>query len=417
VVLAVFEERSLTRVAFTLVSAASWIGTGGYNYLVNLAEVLSLHARERVQMVLFVGTDAEPANIAPFAAIAGVEIVRAEIFNDARRNQRLRQALSSGCDWAAAGAFRNHRIDVLFECAQFYGWRFPFPCVAWITDFQHRHLPELFSFSAYWKRDLGFRAQILSGRQIMLSSEDSRSACEAFFPRSVGRTSVVRSAMLPPGLSNPEGDRAVAASYQLPEVYFYLPNQFWRHKNHRTVIEALRLLRQQGANPVVAASGREEDYRHPEHFAELRALVSAYGLANNFRFVGTVPRPHVFSLLRVSTALINPSLSEGWSTPVEEAKSLGVPMLLSDLRVHREQAGDHASYFAPEAAEELASLMARHKHLPLALRCDREQEAMAAARDRVKRFALDFCATVERTLALSVSRRSPSPVSALNGTS
>ena len=164
----------MTRVAFTLISAANWMGTGGYNYLVNLAQVLSMHAQDRVQMVLFVGTDTVAANVEPFAAIPGVEVVHVAAFNDARRNQRLCQALLTGCDRAAAHAFREHRIDVLFECAQFYGWRFPFPRLAWITDFQHRHLPELFSFDAYWKRDLGFRAQILSHRQVMLSSEDSR---------------------------------------------------------------------------------------------------------------------------------------------------------------------------------------------------------------------------------------------------
>lgn len=397
----------MTRVAFTLISAANWMGTGGYNYLVNLAQVLSAHAGDRVQMVLFVGTDTVAANLAPFAAIAGAEIVRAPAFDDARRNQRLRQALSTGCDRAAAQAFREHRIDVLFECAQFYGWRFPFPSVAWITDFQHRHLPELFSFSAYWKRDLGFRAQILSGRQVMLSSEDSRSDCEAFLPQSIGRTSVVRSAMLPPELSDVERDRDIAFGYQLPECYFYLPNQFWKHKNHRTVIEALRILRQKGLNPVVAASGREEDYRHPQHFARLQALVSAYGLAHNFRFLGIVPRAHVYALMRVSTALINPSLSEGWSTPVEEAKSLGAPMLLSDLRVHREQAGNRADYFDPQAADQLASLMARHEDLPAPARRAREKQAIAAAQHRVKQFALEFALTVERAVGLP----SPSPVS------
>ena len=150
------------------------------------------------------------------------------------------------------------------------------------------------------------------------------------------------------------------------------------------MIEALRILRQKGYNTVVAASGREEDYRHPEHFAALQALVSAYGLTHNFRFLGIVPRPHVFALMRVCTALINPSLSEGWSTTVEEAKSLGVPMLLSDLRVHREQAGDRAYYFDPEAAEQLASLMARHEDLPDPSRRDREKEAIAAAQNRVQ---------------------------------
>ncbi len=390
----------MTRVAFTLISAADWMGTGGYNYLVNLAQVVSAHAQDRVQMVLFVGTDTVAANVEPFSALSKMQVVRISTFDDARRKQRLRQALLTGCDRGAAQAFREHRIDVLFECAQFYGWRFPFPRIAWITDFQHRHLPELFSFSAYWKRDLGFRAQISSRRQVMLSSEDSRSDCEAFFPQSMGRTSVVRFAMLPPELSDFQSDRAIASSYQLPERYFYLPNQFWKHKNHRTVIEALRILREKGYTTVVAASGRAEDYRHPEHFAALQAAVHAYGLTHNFRFLGVLPRQHVFALMRASAALINPSLSEGWSTTVEEGKSLGVPMLLSDLRVHREQAGDGADYFAAEAAGQLASLMARHQDLPDPLRWKREKEAIAASQNRVKQFALDFSETVERATVL-----------------
>jgi glycosyltransferase involved in cell wall biosynthesis len=398
----------VTRVAFTLISAANWMGTGGYNYLINLAQVLSVHAPDRVQMVLFVGTDAVAANVEPFALIPGVQLVRVPAFDDARRNQRLLQALTTGCDQAAARAFHDHRIDVLFECAQFYGWRFPFPRLAWITDFQHRHLPELFGFGAYWKRDLGFRAQILSCRQVMLSSEDSRSDCETFFPRSMGRTSVVRSAMLPPSLSEDDGDPPIASLYQLPERYFYLPNQFWKHKNHCRVVEALHILRQKGHNTVVAASGRAEDYRHPGHFAELQTLVHQYGLTHNFRFLGVVPRPHVFALMRHCTALINPSLSEGWSTTVEEAKSLGVPMLLSDLRVHREQAGDCADYFDPEVAGQLAALMARHEDLPDPSRRDREQEAMAASQKRTRQFAVEFSETVERTAVSFLHQRAPS---------
>jgi glycosyltransferase involved in cell wall biosynthesis len=385
----------VTRVAFTLISGANWLGTGGYHYLVNLAQVLSVHAPDRVQMVLFVGTDAVAANVAPFADISRVQVVRVSAFNDAQRNQRLRQALLTGCDRAAADTFRQHRIDVLFECAQFYGWRFPLPRIAWITDFQHRHLPELFSFGAYWKRDLGFRAQILSRRHVMLSSEASRTDCETFFPRSIGRTSVVRFAMLPPNLPDEEDERAIARSYELPERYFYLPNQFWKHKNHHTVIEALRILRQKGYHTVVAASGKAEDYRHPQHFASLQALVHQYRLTDNFRFLGLVPRQHVFALMRACTALINPSLSEGWSTCVEEAKSLGVPMLLSDLRVHREQAGDCADYFDSQAAGQLASLLARHEDLPILSRRDREKEAITASQKRTREFALDFSETVE----------------------
>jgi glycosyltransferase involved in cell wall biosynthesis len=401
VVLAIRKEEYLIRVAFTLASSKDWTGTGGYNYLVNLAKVLAEHAQGRVRPVLFVGTDVVATNLEPFAAIAGVQVIRAAEFDDTRKGLRLRETLLTGCDRAAARSFREHRIDVLFESAQFYGWRFPFPSVAWLTDFQHRHLKQLFSFRAYWKRDLGFRAQILSGRYIMLSSEDSRRDCEMFFPQSIGRTSVARFAVLPPDVSDYDGVGSIVASYRLPEQFFYLPNQFWKHKNHRLVIEALQILKQQGHDVVVAASGKPDDYRHPDHYATLQSLIKSSGLTHNFRFIGMIPRQHVFALMRGCTALINPSLSEGWSTTVEEAKSLGVPMLLSNLRVHLEQAGDSAHFFDPQAAEQLASLMAQHGSLHSSPRQEMEKVAIAASQKRVKQFASDFSATVERAAALS----------------
>ena len=387
----------MIRVAFPLAGGKDWTGTGIHNYMLNLMRVLAQYAQDRVQPVLFVGADAAAVNIDPFASIPGLQVVRAAEFNDARKGQRFREALLAGCDSGAARCFREHRIDVLFENAQFYGWRFPIFTVAWMPDFQQRHLKELFSLSAYWKRDLGFRAQMLGGRHIMLSSEDSRRDCENFFPQSIGRTSVVRFAVLPPDVSDYDGARAIADEYKLPEHFFYLPNQFWKHKNHCIVIEALHLLKHQGHKIVVAATGKPDDYRHRDHYEMLRSLVASYDLEENFRFLGMVPRQHVFALMRTCAALVNPSLFEGWSSTVEEAKSLGVPMLLSNLDVHVEQAEGSADYFAPHAPDQLAALMARHKQMSAAERREMEQVAISASWNRVKQYSEDFSATVERT--------------------
>lgn len=386
--------------AFPLVGGADWTGTGIHNYLLNLMRVLALYVPDRVQPVLFVGADAAAVNIDPFASIPGLQVVRAAEFNDDRERQRLREALLVGSDREAERCFREQRIDVLFENARFYGWRFPVAAVAWMPDFQHRHLKELFSLAAYWKRDLGFRAQMLGRRLIMLSSEDSRRDCEKFFPQSVGRTAVVRFAVLPPDLPSDGGARAIADGYKLPEDFFYLPNQFWKHKNHRVVIEALYRLKQQGHEIVVAATGKPDDYRHRDHYAELRSLVASYGLNDNFLFLGMVPRQHVFALMRLCLALLNPSRFEGWSSTVEEAKSLGVPMLLSNLGVHVEQAGGSARYFDPRSPEQLAALMVGHKKMSVAARQEMERVSIAAAWNRVKQYAEDFSAALDRAISL-----------------
>jgi glycosyltransferase involved in cell wall biosynthesis len=54
---------------------------------------------------------------------------------------------------------------------------------------------------------------------------------------------------------------------------------------------------------------------------------------------------------------INPSLFEGWSTTVEEAKALGKFIILSDIKVHREQNPKDAVYFNAKDSVDLVEKM------------------------------------------------------------
>ena len=58
-----------------------------------------------------------------------------------------------------------------------------------------------------------------------------------------------------------------------------------------------------------------------------------------------------------SAAVINPSLFEGWSTTVEEAKALDLNIILSDIPVHREQNPDRSIFFNARDPEQLAVIL------------------------------------------------------------
>ena len=73
--------------------------------------------------------------------------------------------------------------------------------------------------------------------------------------------------------------------------------------------------------------------------------------------MGVIPREHQLGLMKHSLAVIQPSKFEGWSTVVEDAKSLQKQILLSNIPVHVEQMGDSAYYFEPDSAEQLKTLM------------------------------------------------------------
>ncbi len=376
------------RVAFTLIGGKDW--TGGYNYLLNLLNVLGQYQKDRLAPVLFVGEACTEKDVDSFAAIPGVELVRTPLLNASRRTASLVQAMLRGRDVALQRLFQAHRIDVVFEAAQFFGWHLGIPAIAWIPDFQHKMLPHLFSRSAWWKRDIGFRAQVIGGRTIMLSSDDARLACEQHYPSTRGRTRTVHFAVAPgPKIPYSEA-REIADSYGLPETFFFMPNQFWQHKNHGLVLDALAILRQRGSQIVVAASGKQADPRDPGYFPTFQGRLEQHGLQNAFRLLGMIPYPHLASLMRASAAMLNPSLFEGWSTTVEEAKAMGSPMLLSDIDVHREQMGEAAIYFDRHSAQSLADALDAFVPLSELQRELRVEAAREAALKRVEQFALDF---------------------------
>jgi glycosyltransferase involved in cell wall biosynthesis len=383
----------MTRIAFTLIGGKSW--TGGYNYLLNLLRVIIQRRPGALHPVLFLGTDVDPQDAAPFRSIDGVKIVNSSHMNGARRGASLLRSLVLGADPATRRMFQEHRIEVVFENAQFHGARLGIPAIAWIPDLQHRELPHLFSRAAWWKREFGFRAQIAAGRTIMLSSQDARDACERHYPATVGRTHVVRFAV--PAVRRPDADevRRVRRIHGLPERYFYLPNQFWQHKNHLLVIDALTLLKQTNPDIVVAASGKQLDPYKPEHFQRTLSRLTEAELKDQFRLLGLIPYEHVAPLMVGSVAVLNPSLFEGWSTTVEEARALQVPMVLSDLPVHQEQADSIARFFDRTSAPSLADALrqAWQEQTPSAARVATLPPSIA---DPVKRFADDFVDLVQR---------------------
>lgn len=386
----------MIRVAFPLIGGRVW--TGGYNYLLNLLRVVQTRAPGRIAPVVLFGVDAPAVDHAPFRAIPGVEIVVDPAFDEAGKSRRIARALALGLDAGAARAFAAHRIDAVFEAAQFYGWRLPIPAVAWIPDFQHRYLTDLFSPSARLRRAVGFNVQVRSGRRIMLSSEDARVDCERFHPASRGRTAVVRFAIPRDAEVDAAEARAAADRHGLPETYFFLPNQFWLHKNHAAVIEALALLKARGRAVVVAASGNPADPRDPAHFDRLMARSAELGVADLFRPLGLIPYGDVALLMRASVALINPSLFEGWSTTVEEAKATGTPMILSDLRVHREQAATEAAFFDPRDPEALAACLGAFQPGPAGDRDALARAAVARSQRDGDTFAEAFADLMEQTV-------------------
>ena len=340
----------MVRVGFTFEMTGSWLG--GANYFRSLiAALLAVPGRSVEPVIFAAGSDV--ANLKK--DFPGVEVIAAGMFKRRSPAWLLRKVAMrlTGLDCALQRLLTKHNVDVLSHSGAL-GPGAVIPSIGWIADLQHRRLPALCSPAEGAARDATIDRWRRHCAALVFSSESARRDFERFY----GGTSIPLFVIPFVPLTRRVDLRVVeqvGGKYGLPNNYFYIPNQFWSHKNHKLVIEAALLLKAEGLDVNLAFTGGAQDYRNSGHYTSLVELAS--GLAEHARFLGVVPYEDVLALMERAVAVINPSLFEGWSTTVEEARNLGKAVLLSDIDVHREQAPPRGVYFKPEDPRELAEKM------------------------------------------------------------
>lgn len=285
---------------------------------------------------------------------------------------------------------QKHRIDAQFML-QSPGNVRHVATATWIPDFQHLHFPEFFTREELEARsrayaDAAFRSQI-----IVLSSRHALSDLRQIAPGAVGKARILHFVAQVKPENYDSDSRQVTNHYYLPQKYFFLPNQLWQHKNHRVVLQALAKLRGHMPEITVVSTGGVYDHRNPNYLDVILNDIATLGLQSNFRLLGRIPRAHIYPLMRQSLAVLQPSLFEGWSTTVEEVKSLGKSIILSDIPVHREQDPPGALYFDPQDPQELADHLSKlHLEKAPGADMDLENQAWADLPARTQEFGQAF---------------------------
>lgn len=329
-----------------------WLG--GTSYYRNLFSAIKDLPARKIEPVLITSRRGVDALKSQFPEM---DVTHLPFLDALRVADKARRALQlvAGRDFTLEYVLRANRIDLLSHSG-YFGRRSTVPSIAWIPDFQELTYPEFFSRAELASR---YRNAIRSSRHastVLLSSEAALADLRRIGIGEVDTAVLPFVATVPPAAESLPRDQ-LETKYGLADRFFHLPNQFWIHKNHGVVLQALALLRQQGKIFQVVATGNTADPRQPSHFSSLMATARELGVDDLFKSLGVVPYQDLMSLMRHAIAVINPSKFEGWSTTVEEAKSMGKAIVLSDIAVHREQAPDRAAFFLPDDAGQLAEGM------------------------------------------------------------
>jgi glycosyltransferase involved in cell wall biosynthesis/GT2 family glycosyltransferase len=261
--------------------------------------------------------------------------------------------------YATTGRVSDFGFDVVLPVRDNAVHDIPTAKVGWIPDFQHYRLPELFSLNDLAARDALFDTIARDCEIVIVSSESARKDFETFLPLFTEKARVLPFPSVLWAAPLSDDPERVVLDYHLPAKYGLVANQFWRHKNHSVLPDALSILKRHGIELPLVLTGLPTDYRDTEnqHLSEFFQACARRGVGNQVHFLGYLPYWDMISLMRCAAVVIQPSRFEGWNTSVEDAKALGRPLLCSDIPVHRAQAPEALGFFEATSAEQLAHLL------------------------------------------------------------
>ncbi|WP_276132552.1 glycosyltransferase family 4 protein [Polluticoccus soli] len=160
-----------------------------------------------------------------------------------------------------------------------------------------------------------------------------------------------------------EEKRRVRAKYSLPGKYFLSVGSVIERKNLLTICKAMHLLQRDGKENiplvVIGKGGRYfakvKEYIHEKQLGSLVIFLDENeAIANDADYKSSADFPAIYQL---ATALIYPSLFEGFGIPILEALWSGLPVITSNQSCMPETGGDAAFYVNPLSAEDMAAAM------------------------------------------------------------
>lgn len=222
---------------------------------------------------------------------------------------------------------------------------FDVPYMTTVFDLQHRlqpWFPEVSSEGLWQEREHFFSRYVGRAAYVITGTEEGRREIEDCYRIPSRRIRVLPLptpgfCLAPPQVDVTQRVRALGITGR----YLFYPAQFWPHKNHANLLEALRQLNAQETEPFqLALVG--SDHGNLEY---VRELARSLQVDQHVLFLGFVSQEDLVALYQGAFALVYTSLFGPDNLPPLEAFALGCPVVMSDYPGAREQLGE-APYYA-----------------------------------------------------------------------
>lgn len=184
----------------------------------------------------------------------------------------------------------------------------------------------------------------------------------------------------------------VSSRLGLPEHYFLFVGTLQPRKNVGRVIEAYRALPRAVRDEVPLLIAGRAGWQCDDIISALTS--QAYG--PSVRWLRHLPDDDLLAVMQKATALVQPSLYEGFGLPVLEAFAAGAPVITSNTTALPEVAGDAAVLVDPLDTAAIAEAM---------MKLLENEELAGSLRSRGRLRALEFSWDRTAAMTLDVYRR------------
>lgn len=260
--------------------------------------------------------------------------------------------------------FKKNKINVLSHINVFnnniiLGKKSSVKTLSLVADFQHLYFPQNFPLKQRILRNINTHLSSKFSSKILLISNDAKKDLKKISLIGYNNSVINRFVFPPPTKKKIIKLNNLKKKYNFSSNFFFLPNQYWAHKNHIVVLKALNYLRQKKKNKniLILSTGNNDDQKGFQNFEKLKKFIAINNLKSNYKYLGIVPYHELMSLMYHSIAVINPSKFEGRSSTVEQAKSIGKKIILSKIKIHYEQNPQRGLFFYPNDNIKLAEIL------------------------------------------------------------
>lgn len=229
----------------------------------------------------------------------------------------------------------------------------PIPTVVTLVDIQEVFYPEFFTLEDRYNRDLYFPSSTRMADRVITISEFSKQTLIQYHRLPDHKVIVAHLSACERYSRSAEIARSLAK--RVPKDFIFYPANFWKHKNHDHLLQALRMLRdEKNLRLDIVFTGFEQSNGYP-----LRKKIRDYGLSSQAHILGYVTPEQMAHLFCNARMLIFPSLFEGFGIPLVEAMAAGCPVVAAKATSIPEVAGDAAEFFDPTSVPCIAEAIAK----------------------------------------------------------